>query len=105
MWTPITIAQNAEIGDILKYVVPAFVAMATVISVLWTRHVASHRELLRRSEECEAKHAATTREQISLAQVVGELKGRQDGIEQLSQQVLDRVTEAITTTAKRSDDS
>lgn len=82
------LCQTSAIGDFFKIAGPAFVALATALSVLWTRHIAAHKEFLRRAEECERKHETTLIKQIELAEQLGVLKGKQDGITKLSAEVL-----------------
>jgi len=99
---PMWLAQTTPGMEWMKWAGPAFVAMATAISVLWTRHVAAHKESIRRAEAYEAKNDVTTEKQIKMAEQIGELKGRQDGIEMLSKKVLEVVENAV---SKNNEDS
>lgn len=83
-------------------VLTGFGAMATVITALWAMVRSNMKQSERRSErteaaldDCEKRHKETHVQILDLTRQLGEVKGKQDGINELAHAVLRTVAGSV----------
>lgn len=76
---------------IIKLILPAGGVLGGVVAMFWRIIAKHHNHTEEKLEACEVQHKETTDTLILLKGEVGELKGRQDGIEKMSADVLDEI--------------
>jgi hypothetical protein len=77
-----------------------FSALCAVIGTLWkvlnTQSINVEKRLTTKLDECEKKHEDVTNTLLKMSAEVGELRGRQEGVNSLAEQVLAVVAETKT---------
>ena len=77
-----------------------FTALCAVIGTLWkvlnTQSINVEKRLTTKLDQCELKHEDVTNTLLKMASEVGELRGRQEGVNSLAEQVLAVVAETKT---------
>lgn len=76
---------------IFKLVLPAATVLAGVIALFWKVISKHHIDTKTKLDMCEEKHEETNTQLLTLTGKVGELEGRQNGIEHMSTAVLEEV--------------
>lgn len=82
-------AMDSE--TILTLIVPAVVALASVVAVLWKNVIATHQRTVKKLENSEAEHKEAANKLLDLTAKVGVLEGRQEGVERLAHSVLKEI--------------
>ena len=99
----IYLAETTKVDPLLvKFTVATLTAIIGVLGMLWRMHVKSHSETIKRSEDFEKKHDdCIKRHDESNAKImimcgeIGELKGSQRGMTELSQEIIRAVRETV----------
>lgn len=74
--------------------ITGIVGVSSALALLWRNTEASTQRLVKKVDECEGKHDAQNAELKQVYREIGELRGRQEGVSQLAEQVLAAVVNA-----------
>lgn len=73
-------------------ILPAFGALATALTYLWRIIHKGHRDTSEKLLKCEQGHVISNEKMLLMAEKVGKLEGRQEGVEALSRSVLREIS-------------
>jgi hypothetical protein len=76
-------------------------AIGTLWRVLHTQNLNVEKRLTTKLDQCEEKHGEVNQKLLNMAIDLGELRGRQDGVNSLAEQVLAVVADKITPPPRR----
>lgn len=71
---------------------PAGGSLLAAIGYLWREQLRTRQQTEAKLTKCEEGHAETANKLLVMAEQLGELRGRQDGVTQLAEQVLSAVS-------------
>ena len=77
----------------ISMILGGFGALTAVIGYLWREHINDKKAVETKLEKCESSHVESVKSTLELTREVGELKGRQEGVNSLARQVLEMIAE------------
>jgi hypothetical protein len=92
---------HPEFITLSQALVVAVSSMATVIVIMWRMHVGTTKATENKLQVCEAKHTEATAVMLQMKEEIGYVRGRQDGVEGLAKQVIDKIAELKVTADDR----
>ena len=94
-----------DLNTVTKVFSAVFVALTGAVGwmakAFWNKSDATEKKLLKRWEECEAKHEASNNKVTELSQKVGQLEGQVMGVQSMAELHKDVLREVANCPAKR----